>query len=102
MGINGYQYINDSIDCMICSNECTSSTCDNGPRILPWTQDYDDGINCQGENQGLCEADDDDSDECTQSQHRGVDSAAEQSFDECAYDLCLRCFECVVAGRVVW
>ena len=52
MGINGYQYINDTVDCMICSNTCTSSTCDNGPKILPWTQDYDDGINCQNEN--LC------------------------------------------------
>ena len=54
MGINGYQYINDSIDCMICSGECTSSTCDTGPRVLPWTQDYDDGINCLGPNEGLC------------------------------------------------
>ena len=54
MGINGYQYINDSIDCMICSDGCTSSTCDTGPRVLPWTQDYDDGINCMGPNEGLC------------------------------------------------
>ncbi len=62
MGINGYQYIDDSIDCMMCTEECTSSTCDSGPRILPWTQDYDDGINCTGNNQDLCNANDDASD----------------------------------------
>ena len=62
MGINGYQYINDSVNCMICNDECTSSTCDDGPRILPWTQDYDDGLNCQDENEGLCQASDDVSD----------------------------------------
>ena len=62
MGINGFQYIEDSVDCMICSEECTSSTCDSGPRILPWTQDYDDGLNCQEENEGLCEGEDDESD----------------------------------------
>ena len=62
IGINGYQYIDDSISCMICTDECTSSTCDSGPRILPWVQDYDDGENCQEENQGLCEANDDISD----------------------------------------
>ena len=45
IGINGYQYIDDSMDCMICTENCTSSTCDEGPRILPWTQDFDtDGI----------------------------------------------------------
>ena len=54
MGVNGYQYINDSVDCMICSDACTSSTCDTGPRILPWTQDYDDGMNCQDANENLC------------------------------------------------
>ena len=62
MGINGYQYIDDSIDCMICNNECTSSSCNAGPRVLPWTQDYDDGLNCQGDNEGLCEASDDSGD----------------------------------------
>jgi len=59
MGVNGYQYINDSIDCMICNDECTSSTCSSGPRILPWAQDYDDGVNCQNMNEGLCQANDD-------------------------------------------
>ena len=62
MGINGYQYIDDSINCMICNDECTSSTCDEGPRVLSWTQDLDDGLNCQDENQGLCESGDDQSD----------------------------------------
>ena len=38
MGINGYQYINDSYSCMICDDDCT--TCSE-PRILPWTQDVD-------------------------------------------------------------
>ncbi len=41
MGINGLQYINDNYTCMICNDECTSSTCDDGPRILPWVQDLD-------------------------------------------------------------
>lgn len=41
MGANGYQYINDAYGCMICDDSCTSSTCDSGPRILPWTQDLD-------------------------------------------------------------
>ena len=54
MGINGYQYINDTVGCMICDDSCSSSTCDAGPRILPWTQDNDDGINCDDENEGLC------------------------------------------------
>ena len=62
IGVNGFQYIEDSIDCMICTEECTSSTCDSGPRILPWTQDLDDGVNCQGENEGLCEGNDEDGD----------------------------------------
>ena len=62
MGINGFQYIEDSVDCMICSEECTSSTCDSGPRILPWTQDYDDGLNCQEENDSLCTEGDETSD----------------------------------------
>ena len=62
MGVNGYQYIGDSMSCMICDNECSSSTCDNGPRILPWTQDYDDGINCINENSSLCLPEDEDGD----------------------------------------
>ena len=41
VGVNGYQYIDDSMDCMICAEGCTSSTCDDGPRVLPWAQDYD-------------------------------------------------------------
>ena len=39
IGINGFQYIEDSYSCMICSDECT--TCSE-PRTLPWTQDVDD------------------------------------------------------------
>jgi len=62
MGINGYQYIDDSIDCMICNDECTSSSCDSGPRVLPWAQDYDDGENCNGNNEELCEGLDDSGD----------------------------------------
>ena len=62
MGINGYQYIEDSIDCMICSEECTYSSCDAGPRPVPWAQDYDDGLNCQNENQDLCQANDESGD----------------------------------------
>ena len=59
MGINGFQYINDSLSCMICESDCSSSTCNEGPRILPWSQDYDDGINCQDD---LCEGNDGDGD----------------------------------------
>ena len=59
IGMNGYQYINDSISCMLCDESCTSNTCSDGPRTLPWTQDYDDGMNCLDTNSGLCEADDD-------------------------------------------
>ena len=62
MGINGFQYIDDSYSCMICNDSCTSSTCADGPRILPWAQDYDDGLNCQGDNEELCSANDDESD----------------------------------------
>ena len=62
MGINGYQYIDDSIGCMICDDTCSSSTCDEGPRVLPWSQDNDDGINCMGDNLGLCETHDGDGD----------------------------------------
>ena len=62
MGINGYQYINDSVSCMICDSECQSSTCVTGPRILPWTQDYDDGLNCNDENNNLCTAGDNNGD----------------------------------------
>ena len=62
MGINGYQYINDSISCMICNSECSSSTCAEGPRILSWSQDYDDGLNCTAENINLCFSDDENSD----------------------------------------
>tara|TARA_Y100000590_G_C15651662_1_gene988992 strand:- start:75 stop:437 length:363 start_codon:yes stop_codon:yes gene_type:complete len=58
IGINGSQYIEDSIDCMICNEDCESSTCSDGPRILPWGQDTDDGYNCSHGNQGLCEGGD--------------------------------------------
>ena len=59
MGINGYQYIDDSIGCMICDESCTSSTCQNGPRELSWTQDNDNGDNCLNENEDLCTGNDD-------------------------------------------
>jgi len=62
IGVNGFQYIDDSLGCMICANDCTSSTCDGGARVLPWVQDYDDGLNCQNENAGLCYAEDESSD----------------------------------------
>lgn len=58
IGMNGFQYIDDSNACMICDETCTSTTCDEGPRTLPWMQDLDDGVNCTGENVGLCESDD--------------------------------------------
>ena len=58
MGMNGFQYINDSNSCMLCDDSCTSSTCDSGSRVLPWTQDFDDGFNCSNDNVDLCEPDD--------------------------------------------
>ena len=61
MGTNGFQYINDSYGCMICEFPDECSNCDD-VRILPWTQDQDDGINCQDQNEGLCIAGDDDGD----------------------------------------
>ena len=58
MGVNGYQYINDSIGCMICDESCTSSTCDSGARVIPWSQDNDNGSNCVNENEELCSSND--------------------------------------------
>mgnify|MGYP001422298547 FL=1 len=46
IGINGFQYIEDSYSCMICSDECT--TCSE-PRTLPWTQDVDDDSDGDGD-----------------------------------------------------
>ena len=46
IGINGFQYIDDSYSCMICDDECT--TCGE-PRILPWTQDIDENEDYQGD-----------------------------------------------------
>jgi len=62
MGVNGYQYINDSLGCMICDDSCTSATCDSGPRELPWSQDNDTGQNCLNANQDLCIGNDDSGD----------------------------------------
>ena len=57
MGMNGFQYINDSNSCMLCDQPDLCSSCDS-TRHLPWTQDFDDGFNCADENVGLCEAND--------------------------------------------
>ena len=57
MGMNGFQYINDSNGCMLCEQPELCSNCED-THHLPWTQDYDDGFNCTGANDGLCEADD--------------------------------------------
>ena len=48
IGINGYQYIDDSYTCMICDPDATCNNC-NGPRILPWTQDIDEDGNEEGD-----------------------------------------------------
>ena len=45
MGMNGFQYINDANACMMCSDPELCSNCED-THHLPWTQDYDDGINC--------------------------------------------------------
>lgn len=57
MGMNGFQYINDSYGCMVCEDVNACSNCDS-IRQLPWTQDIDDGSNCQNENEGLCQTND--------------------------------------------
>tara|TARA_B100001540_G_C15698748_1_gene592792 strand:- start:213 stop:635 length:423 start_codon:yes stop_codon:yes gene_type:complete len=61
MGINGYNYIDDSYSCMICDEPDNCSNCDN-INTIPWSQDLDDGVNCLDLNQGLCEANDGDGD----------------------------------------
>ena len=61
MGINGYDYIDDSYSCMICDEPDDCSNCDD-THTIPWAQDLDDGVNCQNENTGLCEALDEDGD----------------------------------------
>ena len=61
MGINGYDYINDSYSCMICDHPEDCSNCDDID-IIPWAQDLDDGQNCLNENEGLCELGDEDGD----------------------------------------
>ncbi|MAV65112.1 MAG: hypothetical protein CMG00_07985 [Candidatus Marinimicrobia bacterium] len=55
MGINGYQYIDDSYSCMICDNLEACTNCEQ-VNTIPWAQDYDDGLNCQNENESDCEA----------------------------------------------
>ena len=45
---------------MICDPDATCTSCD-GPRILPWTQDVDDGINCN-EDSITCESSNGDGD----------------------------------------
>ena len=61
MGINGYQYIDDSYSCMICDSPEDCSNCSD-THIIPWAQDLDDGFNCLGSNEGLCHPEDDESD----------------------------------------
>lgn len=48
IGINGYQYIEDSYVCMICDPYFECNNCD-GPIILPWTQDIDEDGDGDGE-----------------------------------------------------
>ncbi len=61
MGINGFNYINDSFNCMICNDLENCSNCDS-INTIPWTQDLDDGLNCLGQNQELCESNDENGD----------------------------------------
>ena len=61
MGINGYQYIDDSYSCMICDDPDSCSNC-NGIHTIPWSQDLDDGVNCLDQNEGLCYSGDEDGD----------------------------------------
>ncbi len=53
MGINGYNYIDDSYSCMICNNPDECSNCE-AVHTIPWAQDLDDGANCLNSNEGLC------------------------------------------------
>tara|TARA_Y100001970_G_C14191323_1_gene835557 strand:- start:32 stop:454 length:423 start_codon:yes stop_codon:yes gene_type:complete len=61
MGINGFNYIDDSYSCMICDDPDSCSNCDNF-NIIPWAQDLDDGANCLNDNDGLCQAEDENGD----------------------------------------
>ena len=61
MGINGYNYIDDSYSCMICDNPDECSNCEDAYTI-PWAQDLDDGANCLASNEGLCYSSDEDGD----------------------------------------
>ena len=48
MGMNGFQYINDSNGCMMCNQPDLCSNCEE-TRHLPWTQDYGNDIWDEGE-----------------------------------------------------
>ena len=48
MGMNGFQYINDSNGCMMCDQPDLCSNCEE-TRHLPWTQDYGNDIWDDGE-----------------------------------------------------
>ena len=39
VGINGYAYLSNSYDCMVCSDPSSCSNCEE-ERIIPWVQDY--------------------------------------------------------------
>jgi len=48
MGMNGFQYINDSNSCMLCDQPELCSSCED-TRHLPWTQEYGNDIWDEGE-----------------------------------------------------
>ena len=54
MGVNGYAYINDDYHCMTCDDQCGSSSCDEGPRILPWVQDVPNLMHDELSNENDC------------------------------------------------
>ena len=44
IGINGFQYIDNDVGCMICNQPDNCSSCDE-ERVVPWVQDLDDDDN---------------------------------------------------------
>ncbi len=54
MGINGYAYVDNDYHCMTCDEQCESSSCNDGPRILPWVQDVPNIQHTDLDNQDDC------------------------------------------------
>lgn len=84
MGMNGFQYINDSNGCMMCDQPDLCSNCEE-TRHLPWTQDYGNDIWDEGEaftDEGDGNGEYDDGEEFMDDNHNGVWDEGEMYTDE--------------------